>query len=113
MKSPKGIAGAPFRPRCRGRQRSERPTSRSGSVHPTRGSDPVADDAADHEHHAQENDEVSEVLTDRETGDDGLRGMGDEVVLDEVEQEAERDDREPEACRGGKSLVHRSLSVYC
>ena len=73
-----------------------RPTHRCGSARPTRRSDPVADDPADHEHHANEDDQVSEVLTDREPGNDRLRLMRDDAMLDEVEEEADGHDGDAE-----------------
>ena len=46
--------------------------------------------------HADEDDEVSCVLTQRETRDPWLGDVRDEVVLDEIEEQAEGHDRDPE-----------------
>jgi hypothetical protein len=57
---------------------------------------PGADDADQDEDHADEDDEVSCVLTEWEACDPRLGGTRDKVVLDEIEQQAEGDDRDPE-----------------
>jgi hypothetical protein len=66
---------------------------------------PGADDADQDEDHADEDDEVSGVLTQGEARDPQLGDVRDEVVLDEIEQQAEGHDRDPEA---GKSREWRA-----
>jgi hypothetical protein len=61
--------------------------------------DPVVHDAGEHEHHADQDDQMGGVLGDRERADGPLPSVIDEAVLDDVEQEAERHDSEAELCR--------------
>ena len=63
---------------------------------PVAESHPGADDADQDEDHADEDDEVSGVLTQWEAHDPRLGDMRDEVVFDEIEQQAEGHDRDPE-----------------
>src|SRR5690348_4769323 len=72
-KSPKGIAGAPFRP-----------------IRSARVAEPVGDDAGEPQDHADEDDEVSRMLARREA-----RADRRERVLGQVEDEAEHDRRGP------------------
>jgi hypothetical protein len=58
---------------------------------------PGADDADQDEDHADEDDEVSGMLTEWEARDPRLGDMRDEVVLDEIEEQAEGHDRDPES----------------
>jgi hypothetical protein len=66
---------------------------------------PGADDSGENQDHADENDEMCRVLGQREAGDASLIDVGDEIVLDEVEQQTERHDRHPES---GKTRKRRS-----
>jgi hypothetical protein len=66
---------------------------------------PDADDSGENQDHADENDEMCRVLGQREAGDASLVDVGDEIVLDEVEQQTERHDRQPES---GKTRKRRS-----
>jgi hypothetical protein len=63
---------------------------------PVAESHPGADDADQDEDHADEDDEVSGVLTQWKARDPRLGDVRDEVVLDEIEEQAEGDDRDPE-----------------
>jgi len=63
---------------------------------PAADSHPCPDDADQDEDHADENDKMSGVLTKREAGDPQLVGMRHEVVLDEIEQQAEGHHGHPE-----------------
>jgi hypothetical protein len=47
---------------------------------------PGADDPADNEDHANEDDEMSRVFAQREAGDGSLANVGNQVMLDEVEE---------------------------
>jgi hypothetical protein len=67
--------------------------------------DPDADDSGENQDHANENDEMCGVLGQREAGDTSLVDVGDEIVLDEVEQQTEHHDRHPES---GKTRKWRS-----
>jgi hypothetical protein len=58
--------------------------------------DPDADDSGENQDHADENDEVCGMLAQRKAGVSPLVDVGDKVVLDEIEQQAERRDRDPE-----------------
>jgi hypothetical protein len=69
--------------------------------------DPDADDSGENQDHADENDEVCRVLAQRKAGDSPLVDVGDEVVLDEVEQQAERRDRDPEPGQARKRRSDR------
>jgi hypothetical protein len=66
---------------------------------------PGADDADQDEDHADEDDEVSGVLSQREARDSLIVHVRDEVVLDEVEEQAEGHDRqaEPGETREGRA----------
>ena len=66
---------------------------------------PGADDADQDEDHADEDDEVSGVLTQGKARDLRLTDMRDEVVLDEVEQQAEGHQRDPESCESRERRV--------
>src|SRR5690348_12822289 len=78
-KSPKGIAGAPFRP-----------------IRSARVAEPVGDHAGEPQDHADENHEMGGVLTGREPRAD--RG---ERVLGQVEDKAEQDRRGPDLRQAG------------
>jgi hypothetical protein len=66
---------------------------------------PGADDSGQNQDHSDENDEMCRVLGQREAGDASLIHVGDEIVLDEVEQQTERHDRHPES---GEARKRRS-----
>jgi hypothetical protein len=66
-----------------------------------------ADDADQDEDHADEDDQVSGVLTQWKARDLRLRHVRDEVVLDEIEQQAEAHDRDPESGERGKPRAGR------
>jgi hypothetical protein len=66
---------------------------------------PGADDSGENQDHADESDEVCRVLGQREAGDASLVDVGDQIVLDEVEQQTERHHRHPES---GKTRKRRS-----
>jgi hypothetical protein len=68
---------------------------------------PGADDSGENQDHADEYDEMCRLLGQREAGDASLIHVGDEIVLDEVEQQTERHDRHPES---GKTRKRRSGS---
>jgi hypothetical protein len=57
---------------------------------------PGADDSGKNQDHAGEYDEMSRVLAQGESGDAPLVDVGNELVLNEIEQEAERHDGDPE-----------------
>jgi hypothetical protein len=69
--------------------------------------DPDADDSGENQDHADENDEVCRVLAQRKAGDASLVDVGDEIVLDEIEQQAERHDRDPEPGHARKGRTDR------
>jgi hypothetical protein len=68
-------------------------------------SSPGADDSGENQDHADENDEMCRVLGQREADDASLVDVGDEIVLDEIEQQTERHHRNPES---GKTRKRRS-----
>ena len=57
------------------------------------------DDPGKDEHHSGDDDQVGEVLGQRERADPGLGGVDDERVLDKVEQETERHHHQAELRR--------------
>jgi hypothetical protein len=63
---------------------------------PAADSHPGPDDSDQDEDHADEDDEMSGVLTEREAGNPQLVRMRHEVVLDEIEQQAEGHHGHPE-----------------
>lgn len=75
--------------------------------------DPVADDADEDQDHAGQNDEMGGVLGEREARDAPVVDMGDEVVLHEVEQEAEdhHDDAEPGKTRERRAVVRSPIQA--
>jgi hypothetical protein len=70
--------------------------------------DPVGDDADEDEDHPDEDDEMCEVLTDRERPDPGGTGVR-EVVLDEVEQQPAGDHDRAELRGAGDRLAIRRV----
>ena len=72
---------------------------------PAADSHPGTDDADQDEDHADEDDEMSGVLAEREAGDPQLVRMRDEVVLDEIEQQAEGHHGHPKPGEAGKRWV--------
>jgi hypothetical protein len=69
--------------------------------------DPGADNSGENQDHAHENDQVCRVHAQRKAGDSPLVDVGDKLVLDEIEQQAERHDRDPEPGQDRKRRSNR------
>jgi hypothetical protein len=87
MKSPNGIVKTPVLLRLSGLPADPHPG---------------ADDPADDEEHADEDDEMSGVFAQREAGDGSLVHVGNQVMLDEVEEQTKGHQDHSESCRHRK-----------
>jgi hypothetical protein len=63
---------------------------------------PGADDPADDESHADEDDEMSGVFAQRKAGDGSLVDVGDQVMLDEVQEQTKDHDDHAESSQDRK-----------
>jgi hypothetical protein len=87
MKSPNGIVKTPVLLRL---------TGVPADPHPG------ADDPADDEDHADEDDEMSGVFAQREAGDGSLVNVGNQVMLDEIEEHTKGQQDHPESSKHRK-----------
>jgi hypothetical protein len=87
MKSPNGIVKTPVLLRS---------TGVPADPHPG------ADDPADDEDHADEDDEMSGVFAQREAGDGSLVNVGNQVMLDEIEEQTKGQQDHPESSKHRK-----------